>query len=294
MRDFLEKLQKCKSFAISKQGKLLSQSYLGANIKLKWECKKGHVWTSTPSNILNAGNWCQECLGRQKITIDTLKKDAAKSGGFILSKKYLGRKINHEWKCSQGHIFFATPNAIRNKRRKSFCKICIGIREYTIDDMKFIAKKNGGDCLSDKYVNNYTKLKWTCSKNHVWESIPSQIIKGSWCSECLGKKKFTINTFREIAQKNGGECLSSKFVNVKTKLLIRCNKGHEWEPIGETLLRGNWCPYCSGRVSNRTIEDFKKIAIKKNGKCLSTKFINQKTKLKYQCERGHEFEACQN
>ncbi|WP_373322126.1 zinc-ribbon domain-containing protein [Paraburkholderia adhaesiva] len=41
-----------------------------------------------------------------------------------------------------------------------------------------------GECLSERYVNNETKLRWRCAKGHEWEAVPASVIKGSWCPQC--------------------------------------------------------------------------------------------------------------
>lgn len=43
-------------------GKCLSSKYLGSHAKLIWECKRGHVWETTPASVVK-GSWCanSEC-----------------------------------------------------------------------------------------------------------------------------------------------------------------------------------------------------------------------------------------
>ena len=65
-------------------------------------------------------------------------------------------------------------------------------KKSTIEEMKIMAHKKWGKCLSEKYVNNNTKLKWQCEKGHVWDSIPHGIKKGQWCPVCGGTLKLTI------------------------------------------------------------------------------------------------------
>ena len=63
------------------------------------------------------------------------------------------------------------------------------ITKYSIQDMHNLANKYGGKCLSEKYINANTKLKWQCQKGHIWESTPSSVRRGHWCLECSGSKK---------------------------------------------------------------------------------------------------------
>ena len=94
--------------------------------------------------------------------------------------------------------------------------------------MQNLAKKRGGKCLSSKYYNIDTKLKWVCEKGHTWNAIPYTIKKGTWCPNCVGKNK-TISDMQNLAKKRGGKCLSSKYYNNRTKLEWECKKGHIWE-----------------------------------------------------------------
>jgi len=91
----------------------------------------------------------------------------------------------------------------------SWCPYCVGTAKLTIEEMHQIAKSRGGKCLSDKYINNATKLKWQCKKGHVWETIPMAVkrhkgTKGSWCPQCNGTIKLTIKEMRQIAKSRGG------------------------------------------------------------------------------------------
>jgi hypothetical protein len=54
--------------------------------------------------------------------------------------------------------------------------------------MHQIAQERGGSCLSDKYVNNNTKLNWQCAEGHEWSAVPSSIKNGTWCRKCSRAK----------------------------------------------------------------------------------------------------------
>ncbi|MBU0628434.1 MAG: hypothetical protein KKC75_04540, partial [Nanoarchaeota archaeon] len=57
-----------------------------------------------------------------------------------------------------------------------------------------------------------------------------------------------------------------------------------------TIRNGSWCPYCSSK-RKLGIEDMHKIAKAKGGKCLSNEYTNNHINLKWQCEKGHVWEA---
>lgn len=102
-------------------------------------------------------------------------------------------------------------------------------------------------------------------------------------------QKLTIEEMQEIVEERGGKCLSDTYVNDKTKLLWQCVEGHTWEATPSNVKRGTWCPYCAGQ--HQTISDMHTLARAKGGRCLSKSYITARTKLKWKCSQGHEWEA---
>jgi len=77
-------------------------------------------------------------------------------------------------------------------------------KTITIKDMQEIAKKRGGKCLSDVYVNSQTHLLWECSKGHQWEAVPYSIKNGHWCPKCgiekrAAKQRLSIEDMQKVA-----------------------------------------------------------------------------------------------
>jgi hypothetical protein len=50
---------------------------------------------------------------------------------------------------------------------------------------------------------------------------------------------------QEMAVCRGGRCLSTEYVDIKTKLRWKCAFGHEWEASARLLKTGHWCPECA-------------------------------------------------
>lgn len=109
------------------------------------------------------------------------------------------------------------------------------------------------------------------------------------------KNKYKIEDMQKIAKDRGGKCLSSKYINVKTKLQWKCKEGHIWESRPHNILQGNWCPYCANKKQRDTLrgsmDEMQKIAKQRGGRCLSKAYINALTKLKWQCKEGHKWAA---
>ena len=228
----------------------------------------------------------------QKNTIEDYKDIARQRKGECLSTEYVSCETKLKWKCEHGHEWEARPSNIKKGHWCPFCGfIKVGKQKRLgIEEMHQLAKSKSGQCLSTGYVNSKTNLKWKCEHGHEWETAPNNIKRGVWCPICAGNKKSTIEEMQEIARQRNGECLSTEYINIDTKLKWRCEHGHEWEAIPYTIKKGHWCPVCAGNKKS-TIEEMQKIARQRNGQCLSTEYVNDTTKLKWKCVHGHKWEA---
>lgn len=124
--------------------------------------------------------------------------------------------------------------------------------EY-LKECKDHAKSKGGECLSKDYINTSSKLSWKCDKGHAWKANRLSVIKhGTWCPECFGKKKLTIEEMQDLGVERGGKCLSKEIKNRDDKLEWECERGHRWKASGHSVKNSkSWCPYCSGKLSER-------------------------------------------
>lgn len=104
-------------------------------------------------------------------------------------------------------------------------------------------------------------------------------------------KPLDIRQIKQHALNKGGKCLSDHYEGGKMKLLWQCEKGHQWTSSVQSVVgAGSWCPTCARNV-RLTIEEMQEIAKERGGKCLSTKYVNSKTKLLWECKRGHQWES---
>jgi hypothetical protein len=190
-------------------------------------------------------------------SMDALKElqlIARNRGGKCLSDNYVNARTELPWECAEGHTWKATPDNIKRGRWCPTCGRKEGgeARRLSIEQMHQIAKERGGECLSDTYVNNQTKLWWKCAEGYRWEAIPMSIGRGSWCPHCAGNIKKTIKDMRLFADSMGGKCLSALYINAHHKLEWECVKGHRWEaPYNKAKHR--WCPECAHIRKKSTI-----------------------------------------
>ena len=173
-----------------------------------------------------------------------MQKIAEQRGGAFLSKEYTDSNERYLWQCSKGHIWEAVATQVKNE--PTWCPYCSG-RKLTIENMHILASQYGGKCLSKKYIDCHTKLRWRCAKGHIWQAPPTYIkSKPAWCPYCSSRRHLTIDDMRQLAARRNGKCLSKKYVDTKTKLKWRCLDGHTWwARPGSIKSDGHWCPECA-------------------------------------------------
>jgi hypothetical protein len=102
------------------------------------------------------------------------------------------------------------------------------------------------------------------------------------------RQKVSIERALAITKKRRGTCLSRTVLSAREKLSWKCQKGHLWKASFDSVRRGAWCAECAG-VKKLSLSIAKAEARKRNGKCLSDIYINGKSPLLWECERGHRW-----
>ncbi len=283
-------LEELRNLARARNGKLLSDRYLGMQTKLRWQCDDGHEWAAQPASI-KAGTWCAFCSTHPPASIADMHELAARYHGRCLSKIYKNATTKIKWECEFGHRW---KSLARNVKADHWCPRCGGRQKYTLKEMQQFARQLGGACLSNEYLGISEKLKWKCAQGHIWDAPPAQIVGKHWCLACAAKergrkRRLTIEEMHEIAASREGKCLSKEYLTAQTHLEWECKKGHKWWAKPNNIKNGKWCPFCFGR--GKTIVDMKRLATEREGCCLSEEYFGMHAKLRWQCEKKHVWEA---
>jgi hypothetical protein len=183
-----ESIEQMNELAKERRGLCLSPEYINSQSQLQWQCSHGHKWKALPHTI-KKGHWCPICANSgsaAKKPIEYFQSLAKDRGGECLSTEHLGVFKKLKWRCKDGHEWEAVPKSIL---AGNWCPKCGRIKvgnqlRKTINDMRALAEKNGGVCLSDEYLNATTKLKWRCKEGHEWETTPDSVQQGRWCPKC--------------------------------------------------------------------------------------------------------------
>lgn len=217
--------------------------------------------------------------------ITELQELANEKGGKCLSVNYVDNLTELEFECKQGHIWKTTPKMIK---RGHWCHYCAGNVRKSFDDVQKTVELKKGTILEGNYVNNRSKFLIKCEKDHKFSTNYHELASGRWCLRCSRLFPLTIEEMQKIAIEREGFCLSEKYINAQTRLEWQCSKGHKWLARPTQIKRGGWCPFCSKRVK-LTIEEMRDLAKQKEGFCLSEKYVDNKTKLLWECKQGHEW-----
>ena len=236
-------------------------------------------------------------LGRESTLAKKVYIDGVEYNGLERASKATGVKpltIRHRI-SSDNHKYDNYSYSLEVKARPNNCDCtkCVKKKESnnkTLVEMCVFAKSKSGDCLSEKYTNSNTIYEWKCKNNHIWKASWNHIRNlKNWCTECSNIKKYYIKDLIEHAEIKDGKCLSNEYSSSK-KIKWECKFGHNWEAYWASIKHQNqWCPECAGK--RQKIEDLQKHVASKNGKCLSEKYINCDSKIEWQCEFGHRWQA---
>ena len=278
---------------VRKRGKekgftLLSTEYGRNNIRLDWTCLNGHIFSACYSNI-QQGKGCVYCSHIAPVTFEMVIEKANELGWKVLSKSYRNNISKMRFICSKGHEFLQDWSGMKRGRG---CSQCSRNKKRTIADMREFANSKNWRCLSKKYFGNHHKLKWECEKGHRYELEPNSLFRGiSDCPKC-GKRnriQHDIEEMQKIAASYGGKCLSKEYMNSNIKLEFECRLGHKFNKRpGNIIHQKVWCPECKAQLN---FNDLLSLATAMKGRCLSDSTEKITGLIKWQCEKGHNFEA---
>ena len=223
----------------------------------------------------------------KKLSLQAAALLAHTRGGRCISTVYINASRPLIWCCAAGHQWSA---AFESTRKGSWCPHCARVRRLTLGQMQHLAASHGGRCLSDRYRNVTTNLRWQCFVGHEWSAPALRVRKGHWCPFCAKAVRLSLHDFRQVAARHGGECLSLEYRNSTKLLRWKCALGHEWLARASSVKGGTWCPRCAHnqRLSSKEMHE---IAKRRFGRCISANYKNGSSPLIWECSRGHRWSA---
>jgi hypothetical protein len=158
-------------------------------------------------------------------------------------------------------------------------RLCLG-RKHEIVKAAFEAE--GYELLST-YRNNSQKLDFICPKEHSYAMTWGHFQQGQRCAVCAGR----ILTHEQVkaAFESDGYTLLNKYGNRNTQLEFICPQGHRHSMTWKSFQQGQRCLVCKrGVVTHEQVRQ----AFEERGYTLKSQYVNNRTKLEFICDRGHE------
>lgn len=212
-------------------------------------------------------------------SLERLADIAARQGLTLLTQQWYTLRYGYLFRCMRGHTFTRIGMvAMRGTERAAVAH-----------DGRLLGETHAG--IGEDYL-------WECTEGHRWRARGEKVVEGGWCAVCASRRHGEqqrdpegLERLKEAAGLRGGECLAQSYSGQERKYRFRCVKGHEWEAYGHLVLRGSRRMQCSNQAKRRTIEQMQEVARERGGRCLSDTYVNNRTRLLWECSQGHVWSA---
>lgn len=245
-----------------------------------------------------------------------MRASAQAAGVTCLDTQWLGGHHAYRFRCASGHEWQRTATS---QQKTPHCPACTYARisqayrqPHKLAEIHEMAQGRGGQCLSHEYTGVAGLYRFRCAAGHEWESRGHHVLDGRWCSHCAyatrrGKPRSQetrqkihqalrlsdgLQRLERLAVAKGGQCLSDQYLGSLVRHGFRCAKGHEWQATAASVVSGKWCATCRDDALRLTLADAQQAAHARGGRCLSTSYVNGRTPMQWECDRGHVWTTC--
>lgn len=226
----------------------------------------------------------------KKLSIDYIREQIEIHEYTLLSREYKNVHTKLNIQCNKGHEYKATWAQFWKGQR---CPHCYGNTKLKYKDVQKYITSQGYMLISKEYKGCKNKLYIKCDKGHRYTTRWNDFQQGTRCPHCAKNRKIDIQQVKEYLDQQRYTLLSKEYRNAKTKMLIRCEQGHEYKTTWDIISREHRCPYCTGKMV-RTYQEIKKHIEQQKCTLLSKEYKNNTTKLKIKCPQGHQYYASWN
>lgn len=270
---------------------LISTDYIDARTPLAYRCSCGRESRISWDNF-RKGKRCDKC-GRERSakvrrTPYSIVKAAFDNAGYeLLSKEYVGANEPLEYRCKCGRKSTIIWNSFRLGNR---CARCAGNLKHTLQEVYRVFKDAGCTCLATDYRNGHQSLPYICKCGNQSTISYSSFKAGHRCSKCSNVEKYTIEEVKQFFACRQCELLSSKYINLKTPLLYRCDLGKVHKIVFGNFLRGHKCTCRSTKIPY-TIDSIRKYFRQRGCVLLANEYVNSRIKMPYICSCNNRSET---
>jgi len=199
-------------------------------------------------------------MAKKTYTYEFIKSYIESAGYvFLISEEeYTNVGMTLKLRCSKGHTY--TSNWTHFYHNGFRCKKCVALGINFVRDQ---FEEEGYTVLSEDYKNQYTKIRYRCSRGHENYTTWNNWQQNSRCPEC---RKEPYGDIVEAFEKSGYKVLSPEedYTLAKFKFEYECPKGHIFSMNWPNFKYGYRCPSCSvGNISKMSQEWLDSLSVKK-------------------------------
>lgn len=303
-----------------------TQFTLGSSKKVWWKCDKGHSYQTTVYNKAIGNTGCPYCANTLVLPgyndLYTTAPYVIEEWDFEKNKSFTPADVTKYsskkawWKCKKGHSW---QTNIYVKVCGSGCPICSnhtilpGYNDF-LSQNPLLAKewdyeKNLHVKPNEIASGSLKKVWWKCKKGHSWSAtVASRVSNHTGCPYCANQKqKQGYNDLKSLYpdlaaewnyDKNGDLRPEDVVAGGERRVWWKCAKGHEWEAVISSRVKGRGCPFCSNKKLLPGYNDLATVYpdilsewdYEKNGD-LDPRNIScgSMTKVWWKCSKGHEW-----
>lgn len=251
-----------------------------------WKCEKGfdHVWQSTVNNRTSMLTGCPICSGYRVVKSNSLaylhpelsiQWDYEKNKGITPDNVYARSRKKAWWKCPEGddHSWIAE---IRSRVDGVGCPICSGRKVAKSNSLaskfpkiaEMLHRTKNGELTGFDFTPYSSKLVWwQCPEgsDHVWQATAANVVNGSTCPVCMGRKITETNNLAVLFPKLIEEwdfeknSLNPNLISPGTKekawWICSLNNEHKWHSnINDRTNKDSGCPICAIKLNVSEVE----------------------------------------
>ena len=257
----------------------------GSGRKVWWKGKCGHEWQSVVYSRIQGSN-CPYCSGQKVLRgfndLITLNQNLAsewhptKNGNLTPDMVTAGSHKKVWWLGKCGHEWQA---GIKDRNQGTNCPYCSGRKVLKgFNDLATVSLElslqwhptKNGDLTPDMVTAENNKKVWWIGKcGHEWQARIADRSRGHGCPYCSGN--LTIKGLNDLSTvnpelaaqwhptKNGDLTPEMVSAGSSKKVWWRGGCGHEWEAKITDRSKGCGCPYCSGNLTIKGLNDLSTI-----------------------------------
>lgn len=239
-------------------------------------CPTHGIFTNTVSGHLHSNNGCQQCSGKQRLTLAVFIRKAQTTHGDVYdySQVEWTDKTTNKSKvtivCKTHGAFAQVIDSHLNK--SSGCAACVGKRPITKSHFLNQAQCIHGELYDYNSVDfcsitNQSKINIVCKIHGMFtQTVTNHIHNRAGCMGCSGKTQYTFESFSARASHIHNQKYDySKIIwlptfNAKTKVNIMCPAhGSFSQQISKHVTDKHGCPQCRLSKGELTIATWLRI-----------------------------------